>query len=836
MRRIALNGLWAHKRRLAGTFLSVFLGVAFLAGTLMLGDTLQRNFERLFGEVTAGTDAVVRSTTRIDDDAGPGQRAPIPASTLARVRAVDGVAAAEPSIEGRGTLIGADGRAVGRDGPPKLAGNWIADPRLNPYRLAEGRAPRTGDEVVVNRGAADDGGLRVGDEATVRTPEPVRVRIVGIATFGSSSGVGATTFTAFSTAGAARHVMKRPDAISSVVVRGEPGLSQAELVARLRPALGSGIEAIAGDRLAAERVDDIDQTFLDGLRTVLVAFAGLALLVGAFTIHNTFAIVAAQRARESALLRAVGATRRQVLGAALTETALLAAVASLAGLVGGIAIASALKAMFDAFGFALPAGGLEVSATSALIAVAAGVVVTLLAGLAPALAASRVPPLAALRDAALEGEEGGASVRQRRSLTALARGARAGGARAGGARAGRSRRRRPLTALVRGATALIAAPLPRLRGTVGTLARRNAIRSPRRTARAASALVVGVTVVTAITVVGFSLQRSLDDSAARSFDGDLAVTGGEFEDASLPPALARELAALPQVATAVGLGSGSARVDGRNGVYANADAAALSRLVDLDLRAGSLDALGRGALAVSADEAEQRGWRVGSPVAVVYPDGARATLRVGAVYGEEGIAGDVLLPRAAWERHAPQSADRTIFVSLAPGVGEAAGKAAVERVAERWGAPETQTRQEYVDAAGDGVRMVLSIVYVLLALAVVIALLGIANTLALATHERTRELGLLRAVGQTRGQLRATVRWEAVVIALLGTTGGIVLGLPIAFLLTRLGDAVGIETFAVPVAQLAIVLVVGGLAGVLAGVRPARRAARLDVLRAIAAE
>ena len=807
MRRIALNGLWAHKRRLAGTFLAVFLGVAFLSGTLMLGDTLQRNFERLFADVTSGTDAVVRSTTRISEDAGATQRAPIPASELARVRAVDGVAAAQPSIEGRGVLLGADGETIGRTGPPKLAGNWIADPALNPYRLAAGRAPRADDEVVVNRGAAEDGGLRLGDVTTVQTPEPVRVRIVGIATFGSSKGFGPTTFTAFSTAGAQRHVMKRDDAYSSIAVRGEPGLSQAQLVARLRPALGAGVEAVAGQRLTRERVDDIDRTFLDGLRTVLVAFAAIAMLVGAFSIHNTFAIVAAQRTRESALLRAVGATRRQVLGAALAETALLAAVASLAGLLGGIAIASALKAMFDAFGFALPAGGLEVGLASALIALAAGIAVTLLAGLAPALAAARVAPLAALRDAALEGEGG------RRPAW-----------------------RRPFAKLVGGATALVAAPLPRLRGTVGALARRNATRNPRRTARAASALVVGVTVVTAITVVGASLQRSLDDGAARSFRGDLVVSGGQFDDASLAPALARELAGLPQVAVAAGLGQGAARVGGENGTVAAADPAQLARVVDLDVQEGALTALGRDRIAVSREEADERGWRIGSAVPIVFPDGARATLRVGAVYGDDGIVGDLLLPRAAWAPHTTQEADRSVFVALAPGVSERAGDAAVTGVAARWGGPEVQSRQEYVDAAGDGVQMVLSIVYVLLALAVVIALLGIANTLALATHERTRELGLLRAVGQTRGQLRAMVRWEAVAIALLGTLGGLALGIPLAFLLTRLGSAVGIETFALPLARLAVVLVVGGLAGVLAGVRPARRAARLDVLRAIAAE
>jgi putative ABC transport system permease protein len=824
MRRLARNGLWAHKRRLAGTFAAVFLGVAFLSGTLLLGDTLQRNFERLFADVTSGTDAVVRSSSSIGGAGINDGRAPINASLLRRVQAVPGVARAAASIEGRGALIGADGKRIGGNGPPTLAGSWIADPALNPYRIAEGRPPRADDEVVVNRGAAKAGKLKLGETTTVQTPEPVPVRIVGIATFGGADGLGPTTFTAFTPAGAQRHVLKRPGMISSIAVKAQPGISQEQLVARLRPLLPGGVEAIAGTRLTTERIDSLDREFLGNLRRILVIFAGIALFVGAFSIRNTFAIVAAQRTREAALLRAVGATRGQVLGAALLETLLVGVAASVAGLAGGIGLASGLKAMFDAFGFALPTGGLAIVLSSAVIAVVVGVIVTLLAGLGPARAASRVAPLAALRDAALD------ETPRRTRPTVLDR--------ALGRTAARTGPRLPSRALGRVIT-LLGMPLPRLFGSAGRLAQRNAARSPRRTLGAASALIAGVAVVTAFTVVGASLKSSLDNSAATGFRGDLAIDGGSgFGDATLPPQLAQQVAQLPQVRDAVGLGAGDARVAGKTERVRIADLAELSQIVRLGTVEGTLGGAtsGRDGIAISRNAAEDHGWRIGSRVPLQFPDGTREQLGVGAIYAEEGIVGDILLPRAAWQGRASQDADQQAFVTFAPGVSFDDGRAAVAQVARRWGGPELQSRSEFVAAAGGNVDMVLGIVYVLLALAVLIALVGIANTLSLATHERTRELGLLRAVGQTRHQLRTMVRGEALVIALLGTLGGLAIGVPLGWLLVRASGGLGIDRFSLPLGRLLVVLLVGGLAGVLASVRPARRAARLNVLRAVATE
>ena len=384
MLTITARSLWAHKRRLAGMVLAVVLGVGFLAGALALGDTLSSNFDKLFTTANAGTDAVVRNATTV----GTGltaQRPLIPATLVATVRRVPGVAAAEPTITGYGELIGSDGSGVGGNGPPRLATNWIADRGLNPYRIVEGRAPEAIDEVVVNRGAALAGGLHLGDVTSVQMPARVRVRIVGIATFGTADGLGKATFTAFSLAGAERWVTGRPDEVTSVIARAAPGLAQADLASRIAGVLPPGSEAVTGAGATSQALRALSGQFLTALRTILVVFAGIALLVATFSIVNTFSILVAQRSREAALLRALGGTRRQVLVSVVLEALVLGILASGLGVLTGIGIAGLLKGVFDSFGFALPAGGLVVSARMALVSLVAGMAVTVGAGLVPAV-------------------------------------------------------------------------------------------------------------------------------------------------------------------------------------------------------------------------------------------------------------------------------------------------------------------------------------------------------------------------------------------------------------------------------------------------------------------
>src|SRR5512132_2122375 len=651
MGTVTFKGLLAHKRRLVGTFLAVFLGVGFLAGTLVLGDTLRGNFDNLFTEANAGTDVVVRHGSKLSTDPGEpdSQRGLIDASLVDRVRGVDGVAAADPSVEGFGQLIGKNGDKLGGNGPPTLAGNWIDNRDLNPYRLGEGRAPRAADEVVINRGAADEGNLRVGDTTTVQTPEPVRVKIVGISTFGSADGLGQVTFTAFTLPSAQEHLIHRTDQVGTSSVKDHAGVSQDELVNRVQRVLPAQAEAITGANLTSENTSDINKEFLDLFTTFVTVFAGVALLVATFSIYNTFSILVAQRTRESALLRAIGAGRGQILASVVVEAVLVGVVASAAGIVGGLGIAELLKGMFDAFGFALPAGGLVVNASVAVIGMVVGVVVTLVAGVAPAVKASRVAPLAAIRDVSTERTTASparaiAGIAVTGVGVAVVLAAVLSGGDSVLALAG-------LGALVtiagvvvfgpvvaRPASGVIGAPLHWVRGVTGSLARENAMRNPRRTSGTAAALMVGVGVVTLFTIFAASLKTAIDDSVSKSFTGDLVISTGRFGGGGISPQLATDVSRLPEVRNATGLGTGRALVGTGTENITIVDPARLGGVLDLDVSDGSVKALGQQQLAVSNRVADDKGWQQGSKVPVTFSDGTTTDFTIGAVYDARDIA------------------------------------------------------------------------------------------------------------------------------------------------------------------------------------------------------
>ncbi|MER5279966.1 FtsX-like permease family protein [Streptomyces sp. NPDC002809] len=848
--RIGLSSLLTHRRRFVGTLTAVLLGVAFLAGTLVMGDTLRASFGTMFGNAAGGTDAVVRSTDIITvSGESEGTRRPVSTALVQRIDKLPQVAAAAPDIQGAGQLLGADGTPIGGQGPPTLAGNWIDDPKLNPYRLAEGHAPSAPGEVVVNRGTADRGGLKIGDTTVLRTPDPVRVTVVGLATFGGEDGMAQVTYTGMTLADAEKHLTPMPGRASSIQVRAGPGISQQELVDALGPVLPPDTEAVTGQASAAENQDMVSGAFLSLFTTLLLVFSGIVLLVATFSIHNTFAIVVAQRTRENALLRALGASRRQILGSTLTEAGIVGGIASAAGLAGGIGIAAGLQALFPAIGFPFPDGPLVISGVSMLLPLTVGVVVCVGSALVPALHAGRTAPLAALRETAVDDS----AASRARAGTGLALLLAAVGVILTGVLAAPSVWLSAVGAVLALAAFVVlgpvastcavrtlGTPLGRLRGATGHLARRNALRSPKRTASTATALMIGVAVVSLFTVFGASLKATMKETVDRSFAGDVAISAPAFGagGSGLSPRLAPAVGRLPDVATAVGLGKGVAEVDGSGRALTVTDPAALAAVFDLGRIDGSMRTLGANGLAVSETEAGKRGLHTGSTARLTFTDGTQRTFTVRAVYGQSGPAGDYAITRQAWAPHRGQDSDSLIAVSFRGGVSTADGKAAVEKAAAAYGNPDVQTRGEYAQSSASGIDMMLTLVYALLALAVLIALLGIANTLTLAIHERTRELGLLRAVGQTRRQLPAMVRWESVLVAAFGTAGGLLLGGFLGWVLVKASEGTGdtVFAFALPPMRLLVVALVGIAAGVLAGRPPARRAARLDVLRAIATD
>ncbi|GAA0256339.1 FtsX-like permease family protein [Cryptosporangium japonicum] len=821
MTRVLLAGLRARRRRFVGTFVAVLLGVAFLAATLTMTATMTSAIDGFFSEANAGTDVVVRSSTALAD--GPNAtRPPLAGSVLDTVRAVPGVEVAAPVVEGFGQLLGRDGTAIAVNGPRRAA-SWVADPALNPWKVAQGTAPTAPGDVVVDRAAATIGDLHVGDRTTLLTPAPEPVRVVGIVTFGDSDAFGGTSYVGLTPADARAFLAGGRDQLTSIQVRGRG----ADLAGKIDAVLPPGVQAITGAAATDETTAAINDGFLTALRALLGAFAGVALLVAVLSIHNTFAILVAQRTRETALLRAVGAGRGQVLAGVVAEALVIGVVATAAGIAAGYGLAALLKAVFGALGFAAPVDGLVFPLSTIVICAPVGVFATVLAAIGPAWRASRVAPLEALRGAAAERvgisrvRVGVGVVLGSAGTVAVVVGSTVGTVGAGAVL---------IVAGVLALAPLLVRPLSRLplRGVTAGLARRNARRNPRRTAGAAAALLVGVGVVTLFTVAAGSLKAASATDVETTFRGDFAVTSGaRFGNGSLPADLAPALARLPQVATVAAVGGGPAVVGGSGTSVSAADPPSLARVLALpDATGAPLTSLRPGRIAVADDS----GHALGDRVRVQYPDGSAATDEVVAVYGRSQLVEPVLMSAQEWAPHATQALASAVYVELADGVPVADGRRAIVAAARAYGSPTVSDAGELAGLGAEAIGQLLNLVYVLLAIAVVTALLGITNTLSLGVHERTRELGLVRAVGATRRQVRAMVRWESVLIALFGTVVGAALGTALGWALIRVTDT----GFSMPIVPLLVIVSGGALAGLLAGARPTRTAARLDVLRAIA--
>ena len=826
----------------------MILGVAFTAGTLVLTDTMSSIFNNLSASVYQGTDALVRAKAVFDGPNQMGEQRPnIDGSLVPALSHVPGVAAAEGSAFGYTRLIGKDGKPIGNpgSGAPTLGGNWSTVPALNPFHLVAGHAPQAPDEVVIDKQSARLGHLAVGDTTTViANGPPQRVRIAGIAGFGTADNLAGASVVLFTTP-VAQRLVAEPGKFSSIGFVADRGVSQQQLVSNLKRALPPGTEALTGAAAIKEQQDQF-QKALSIFSKFFLIFAIVALVVGAYIILNTFAITVAQRTRENGLLRALGASRRQVLASVLIEALAVGVIAALLGLAAGVAVAAGLKALLSAFGLSLPGGGLVLNARTVVASLVIGIGVTLIAAISPARKAAKVPPVAAMQEATVGSTGYGSKQRLVVGLCILALGVAGlftglfGHVSSAFLVVGVGVLLVFLGVSVLGRTIAlplsraIGAPLPRIKGVTGTLARENTMRNPKRTAASASALMIGVGLIAFISIFASSAKASINATIDRTFAGDFVINSGAGSSGGgVAPALAQRLNALPQVAAASGERTGSMLILGQPYMIAAVDPRTAGQIFNVSPVQGSIGALGADGIAVYSGDATKHHLTLGSPVSVVFRDTGPKTLRVALIYGDNQAA-----PSA-------NPGSKTSYFLGTPGydanfAGPAdldAGVAAVKTVAAQY-APGTtvQDQAAYKAEQTKPINQILAFIYTLLALAIVIALLGIGNTLALSIFERTRELGVMRAVGMTRRQLRGTIRWESVIIALQGTFLGLLVGVFFGWALVLAQKNQGLSVFSVPYLTLIIIILLAGLAGVVAAILPSRRAAKLNILRAIVTE
>jgi putative ABC transport system permease protein len=840
MRKVTLRGLLAHKLRLALTALAIVLGVTFISGTFVLTDTLNNTFSSLFTSVYSKIDFQVRGVAQF----GSGESAtrnPLPESVLARVRSAPGVAGAYGQVEGYAQFVARDGKPV-----PSTVGTiglgWDTNPQISSLHLISGNPPTTSDDVVMDASTARNYGFSVGQQVRiliVGSQAAQTFTITGIAQFGTADNLAGATLAAF-TLPTAQRLVGETGLFDFIDVIAKPGADKAAVQRSIARVLPSDAEVVTGQTVINEQQTTVSQA-LSSLNTVLLIFALISLFVGAFTIFNTFSIIVGQRTRELALLRVVGASRGQVLRSVLGEAAIVGFVSSAIGVALGVAAAVGLKALLGGFGTSLPSGSLTFEPRTAIVGLAVGTLVTVVSAIGPARNAVRIPPVAALADRAADGAGSSPTRRRLLSGTALAvLGVLLLGL-------GLSK---PVVALVgagavcifvgvamlapaiaRPLSGLLGRPLAALLGTPGRLGRENSMRSPSRTAQTASALMVGLALVSAMAVFGASYSESATSSVDQAISADLliSVNGSGQLSNSVPTAAA----AVPGVTATNTVYRDQFEFKSTLTTLTGVTIQNLADTVMLRMKSGSAAALAQGELLVDSTTATKDHLAVGDTAPIRFAYTGPATIRIGGIYQSNALIGSYLVSAPYFLAHFRQESPGAVLVSTngSPGVD-----AAVTRALAPFPTVQVQTRAQFQQSEISQVNQLLGLVYALLALAVLIALIGIVNTLMLSVLERTREIGLLRAVGMRRPQVRAMIRSEAVILATFGALIGIVIGTLMGLALVSALRQQGVTETSVPWVRLVEFLILAGVLGLVAASWPARRAARLDVLAAIAAE
>ncbi|MEV6375543.1 ABC transporter permease [Micromonospora musae] len=848
MFRATLKSLLARKLRLTLSGLAVVLGVMFVSGAFVLTDTLGRTFDAIFADAYEGVDVNVAAKPKIAMSEMEGEQAPppFPASTVEKVRAVPGVADATGVVAIDGArLIGSNGKAVASFGPPQLGENWTGETDL--IQLREGRGANAADEIVINKGLADAGKVKLGDRVGVLTPLEPKQQFTIVGIFGYSGGrdsIGGSNEIMFTTPVAQRLMLGEPDTFNSVSVQAADGVSPESLRDSVAGAVGGGYDVKTGEQLSEEAAAGFKEA-LSFFNRILLGFAAVALLVGTFLILNTFSIIVAQRTRELALMRAIGASRKQMIGSVVLEAIAVGLIASVLGLGAGIGIGALLAWAFGNLAGGLTLAGLGIPMSAVISAFAVGLVITVVAALLPALRASRIPPIAAMQDVATPDRPltritvtGGVVSAVGAVLLFLGLSGNAGDS--------------TLVTILGGVlfafigvallTPLISRPVVSVLGAIfawsvpGKLGRLNSGRNPRRTAITAAALMVGIALVTGVTVILDSAKSSISGLAQDTIKAELVIAGVQSgpRPPTFDPAVLEKAAAIPGVQLVDGEYGDLAVVGGeRTWVAASSDDAALRQIFGVQPTAGNIDRLGPNEMLVSTDTATDRGLSVGSTVPVQLARGEPSTYTVTGIYGSSQLTNGVILPaEAARDFAIPQPIQG--FIQLAPGTNVADVQPKVEALLADSPEVSVADRDAFIEQQAGQVDGLLTMIQILLALAIVIAVLGIVNTLALSVLERTRELGLLRAIGLRRAQTMRMITVEAVVISVFGALLGVLVGAGLGAAVVEALKDEGITDLVLPWTQIGVALGLAAIVGVIAAILPAARAARINVLGAIA--
>src|SRR5829696_291961 len=852
MNAVSLKGLWGRKLRTLLTALAIVLGVSMISGTYVLTDTITAAFTKVVDNSFQNSDAVISGKVAFKNENSETAEVPaFSASVLAKVKDLPDVTAAAGSIEDEARLLGRDGKVISTGGGESIASSVDPrnDKRFNPLKLASGQWPVGGEQIAIDKHTADTKHFAVGDTIGVAADQGARrFEITGIATFAERSSIGSSTIAIFDVP-TAQKLFGKVGKLDAIQVAGKEDVTPEKLVSEIRPLLPSTAKVKTAAAQTEEAVDDVNGA-VGIFQKILLAFGGIALFVGAFVIANTLSITIAQRVREFATLRTIGGSRRQVLRTVLLEALVVGAVASIIGLFLGLGIAKALNALFVAVGVEFPKGDTVFAARTVIVSLTVGIVVTVLASLRPAIKATRVPPIAAVREGAALPASRLSPFGPVASIVTLALGILLlvyGIFGSGLTTASR------LLALgfgtlilfvgvalnakraVRPLAAVLGWPGARIGGAAGTLARENAMRNPSRTASTASALMIGLALITFVAFVGAGLRSSFSDAVDKLFVADYALTAENGFDPFTKQADGA-VALAPGVTAVSPIRGGDGRVFGDN-IQVTAVQPNLAKTVRIDWINGSTSVparLGKDGAFVNKDYAKDHNLKIGSPIAVTTPTGQVLQLRLKGIFDPPNGGspfGDVTMSTATFDANYSAPRDLMALINVKGGVTDA-NTTRLGSALNAFPDAKIQTSSQFKQTQEDDIKLVLNVLYGLLGLSILISVFGVVNTLVLSVFERTREIGMLRAVGMTRRQVRRMIRYEGIVTSLIGGALGIAVGVFLAVLTTQALSDQGL-VLAIPWRTMAVFIAGTTAVGLLASVLPARRGSRLNILKAL---